>query len=726
MQEAAARPQISESMREVQGIAPRHGQQNNTTILPDVPGVSLPLHTAEAQRCDFQRNSACYYFLVKRSSRTRTSLLRRRSFLLFAVLSSLLPLGSAAARTFVSAEPQNASFEELAKSATAAREAGNVQQATEDYRRAVQLHPDWTEGWWYLGTMAYDADRYAEAVPAFQKVVTLAPTMGMAWNFLGLCEYAQKKYEDALAHLEKGKSLGDSDDRDLARVAHFHLALLQIRKGDFADGKSVIAAEFSQGEIPAQAQFALGLAMLRVPLLPEEVSPSKDGLVQEAGKLAAQSISAGEKDFTDAFPALLRKFPDTPFLYYAYGEALAANSRAREAVAAFQKEAEILPHSEIAKISPSALTNADATVKTGINAEIAKYYGAEGTDAAQTGMEDSWNLALQDFALHKYPDAIRDLTAVVQAKPDSGTAWAMLGLSEFELKQYDNARIHLQKGQDLGFGGSAESVRDARYHLALLLIRDAEFDRATSLLVPEADASTLAGEIRFALGMALLRLPRLPGEVPVGERSLVERAGEISTLLYSSKYDLALPKLKQLLVEYPRTPFLHYAYGTALGSLSQFPEAQKQLLAETGISPKSELPYLSLAAISLKLKHPEDALPYARRALELAPHAAEPHYFLGRCYLELDKYEEAITELEAAARMVPSSAEVHFQLARAYTKARMPEKAARERETFTRLNALVEKQRSLQGNQAYGAAHNAGDFANAGMRPSPSAEKPPQ
>lgn len=673
---------------------------------------------------EHHRNFPCYYFCVRRTAHA-CGFLAWWFALLFAFAWSFLvpaPANAHALTQAASPERQKPSFEELAKAATAAREAGNVQQATKDYRSAVQLRPDWTEGWWYLGTMAYDADRYADAIPAFQKVAALAPTMGTAWTFLGLCEYGQKDYDDALARLEKGKALGDSDDPELARVAHFHLALLKIRKGDFADAEGLIAAEFSQGEIPAQAQFALGLAMLRVPLVPEEVNPSKDGLVQEAGKLAAQVISAGAKNFEKVFPALLQKFPRTPYLYYAYGEALAANSREKEAAEAFQKEAEISPRSEIAKLAPDRVA-ADNAGKARISAEIVKHYGmGENGGETAAGGGDPWNLALQDFTLHKYPDAIRDLTAVVQAKPDFGTAWAMLGLSEFELKQYDNARIHLEKGQSLGFGGSAESVRDARYHLALLLIRDGEFDRATSLLIPEAEASTLAREIRFALGMALLRLPRLPGEVPAGEHSLVDRAGEISTLLYNSKYDLALPKLKQLLAEYPRTPFLHYAYGTALGSLSQFSEAQKQLLTETDISPRSELPYLSLAAISLKLKRPENALPYAKKALELAPHAPEPHYFLGRCYLDLDRYDEAIGELETAAKMAPSSAEVHFQLARAYTKAKMPEKAAKERETFTRLNALVEKQRSQQGNQAYGAAHPASDFANAGMRqvqPSP-------
>ena len=55
--------------------------------------------------------------------------------------------------------------------------------------------------------------------------------------------------------------------------------------------------------------------------------------------------------------------------------------------------------------------------------------------------------------------------------------------------------------------------------------------------------------------------------------------------------------------------------------------------------------------------------------------------------------------------MMPNSPEIHFHLARAYSKAKQPEKAEQERETFARLNAIAEHQRSTRGSQAYGASH---------------------
>jgi tetratricopeptide (TPR) repeat protein len=92
--------------------------------------------------------------------------------------------------------------------------------------------------------------------------------------------------------------------------------------------------------------------------------------------------------------------------------------------------------------------------------------------SSHSSAEQSWQQATQLFAVARYAESIPPLKATIAANPDNGTAWAMLGLAEFETKDYDNALLHLQKGASLGLGGSAVAVRLAKYRLALLLIRD--------------------------------------------------------------------------------------------------------------------------------------------------------------------------------------------------------------------------------------------------------------
>jgi predicted Zn-dependent protease len=122
---------------------------------------------------------------------------------------------------------------------------------------------------------------------------------------------------------------------------------------------------------------------------------------------------------------------------------------------------------------------------------------------------------------------------------------------------------------------------------------------------------------------------------------------------------------------------------------------------EIKISPKSELPWVSLASIELREHRAAEAAGFAQQALNLAPNSAEAHYLLGRAQLDLSHTDLAIHELEAASKIAPTSPEIHFNLAKAYAKVNQPEKADAERAIFVRLNALSEQQRGLNGNQNY-------------------------
>lgn len=303
------------------------------------------------------------------------------------------------------------------------------------------------------------------------------------------------------------------------------------------------------------------------------------------------------------------------------------------------------------------------------------------------------------------------LKSWVEARPTDGTAWAVLGLSEFELKDYDNALIHLERAQQLGLVGTPQSIESAQYHLGILLIAKGQFEAASKLLRQTTGFGPLAKEIRFARGMALLRISMLPDKVAPSESALVASAGEIAELLDQSNYERALPQFQQLIKDHPETPFLHYGYGVALASLSEYDEAAAEMRAEERISPKSELPLLRLASIALRQRLPGQALPSAQRAVALDPGSAEAHYLLGRTNLELGQNDAAVRELEMARKLEPNSPEVHFALARAYAKSNLPDKAEQERAIFVRLNAMAEQQRSAQGSQVYQGPHDQSGFS---------------
>src|SRR5215472_3305337 len=127
-----------------------------------------------------------------------------------------------------SAEP---SFSELARKADAARDSNRLVEAVVLYRKALKLKPNWPDGWWAVGSIAYDQDKYAECAPAFRKLAVLKPDSAAAWTMAGLCEYRLRQFGTALSSLERVEQLGFQENTELSRTARLHLAILLTHAG---------------------------------------------------------------------------------------------------------------------------------------------------------------------------------------------------------------------------------------------------------------------------------------------------------------------------------------------------------------------------------------------------------------------------------------------------------------------------------------------------------------
>ena len=647
-----------------------------------------------------------------------------------------------------------ADFNSAAVAAAAARESGKRDEAISWYQKAVALNSSWTEGWWYLGTLSYDSDRFSDAARAMKKVTDLSPQLGAAWSFLGLSEYELKNYSAAQTHLEKGIAVGNADDPEIDRVARFHLALLLIRSHDFAQAQNLLVPQFVSPPVAEQVRMALGLLLLRVPLVGQEIDPSRDAIVSAAGDLQLQLLTGKKADGLAAMQTIVAENLDKPVAHEilarcydamqnpaaAAKERAAAEALLPKPIAATERDAQLTAFLARGGAGIAVATNSGWTTGAMDSFEALVQQAASAQQSGNPSAaiplyekalqvrpdwnEGRWNLAMLYYSTRQFPAATGALKVWLEKNPNSGTGWGVLGLSEFATGDYENSLIHLQRGEELGLGASPDSLRIARYHLAILLNRKSEFGRANRILSAEAGPGALADEIAFALGIAFLRIPQLPAEVPEAQRPLVQRTGEVAMLLAGSKYDLALPKMKELIRDYPTVPFLHYVYGSALSSLSMFEEAVVQFEAEARISQQSELPWIELASVHLQRHELTGAMAPAKRAVEIAPSSAAAHYALGRVHLELGETDSAVRELQQAAKLSPGSAEVHFQLARAYARQNLPEKALAERAIFARLNVAAERARSSTGSQSYGALQPTPGVA-AGEPDAPSAPEKP-
>lgn len=213
-------------------------------------------------------------------------------------------------------------FAQVSKQATEAREKERLEEAERLYREGVRLRPNWKEGWWYLGTMFYDQDRYEESRAALRRFTVLDPKVAPGWGFLGLCEYETKAYDEALVHLKQAIALGLDATSQLNTVVQYHAALLLTRSGEFEAALQVLVETAQRGgDSPSMVEVA-GIAGLRKPLLPSELSPNERALVLQVGRAVidtgARREAAAQKDFED----LVKSYPNTQNIHYLFGSFL--------------------------------------------------------------------------------------------------------------------------------------------------------------------------------------------------------------------------------------------------------------------------------------------------------------------------------------------------------------------------------------------------------------------
>jgi tetratricopeptide (TPR) repeat protein len=289
-------------------------------------------------------------------------------------------------------------------------------------------------------------------------------------------------------------------------------------------------------------------------------------------------------------------------------------------------------------------------------------------------------------------DAFRNLIAL---EPKKGVAWGMLGLCEFQTREYERALVSLQRGRLLGLADTPPIASVVRYHTVLAYTRLEHFEVAYDILREFVREGNDSPKIIEAFGLVLLRMPFLPHEAPADKRELILLAGRAGFNMAARRTDEARRAFDDLLARYPDAPNVHYAFG--IYQLNQDADAAlEEFRRELKISPAHVPAMLQMAFEHMKRGEHETALPLAEKSAQLAPNLFPARNALGRILLQLGQVERAVKELEAGVKLAPDSPEMHFALAQAYTRAGRRADAARERETFQRLDKLYRAQREGQ------------------------------
>ena len=535
---------------------------------------------------------------------------------------------------------------------------GDTERAQTEFRKELEINPTDFDANFYLGVLLKKDSQFEEAAAFLRRALETRPGAPEVRYQLGSLYVASGKVSEAQAILEALVR----DEPEFVE-AHVSLATVYYRLKRKADGDrhTAIVRELNakrQAKEPGAQQ--AGDTAYRGPAMAvpsAEVRTPPDAKPAPAQPLAPATAATAPRAPASKPPPKLKVRPES-------FEALsAAANKAREA------------------------GGSDEAIELYTKALALRPSWAEGY----------WYLATLYYEADRYAEARDAFLRLTALKPKGGVGWAMLGLCQFQLKDYEPAYENLQRGRALGLPADSHLSVVARYHLALLLNRNGMHESALQLLYGLARTEKESPAIISAMGLSALRLPYLPAEIPADQVALVAEAGRPQYLAAVRQMPAALAAARELLARHQRAPNVHYSYGVLLLA-GQPDEAIREFERELEISPQHVPARLQIAFEYLKRSEYDKALPHAEAAAKLAPDSFAARNALGRALLETGDLQRAIEELEMGVKLAPDSPETCYALARAYARAGRKEDAARMRAEFQRLD------QQRQGRKGSGAA----------------------
>jgi predicted Zn-dependent protease len=299
--------------------------------------------------------------------------------------------------------------------------------------------------------------------------------------------------------------------------------------------------------------------------------------------------------------------------------------------------------------------------------------------------EGLWYLSTILYEKERFANSRDLLRRFVSQDPDVGPGWALLGMSEFQTREYSRSLEHLRHAMALGMGGRKEMTQSVFYFVAVLLTRFEQYSDSTSMLLAMIKSGQQSDLLVEPLGLAALRMPLLPAEIPADRRELIRMAGQGALALEAQRQEEAQNLFSGMVAAYPNEPGVHFLYGAFL--LDVRPEdGVAEMRRELQVSPFHVPARIRLAEEYVKEERADEALPLVQEAIKLEPSHAPARMMLGEVLVARGDLAGGIRELETAEKSAPQMVRIHWDLLRAYAASGRGKDATREKEEIEKLN----------------------------------------
>jgi tetratricopeptide (TPR) repeat protein len=565
-------------------------------------------------------------------------------------------------------------------------QAGRLQEAERELRRAASLDPANAQAHNLLGSIYDRLGDSARAEAAFREAIRLEPSVPGFHNNLGISYLRQNRVEDAARVFTRALELDPQN-----ASAHYNLGLLYMGKGEAARG--VVHLERARALEPQDASIAIHLARAysetgensRALGLLEELDrhPEIHRAPQFQNLLGTVFIRAGELDravdhlrraaeldpegadhqyklalawhknrsFDKALEAIEQAIrlqsPPAAEHFLVLGMIHLEKGEAARATAAFERAFEIAPDAEATRFTLATLLR-DA----GRYAEAVREL--ERLRAARRTYELDLNLAMTHSLAGDFEKAANLLEGIsADPRSDSAGFHLLIAQTYSKLERWTEALDHLERAV------RHEPRNPALYfRLGLVLINLNKLAEAERLFLEVAKYLPEAAELYVGLAQARM---------------------------HQDHYPEALEALDRALAANPNYAEAHYLMGNCFNETNRYAEARAAYERALALDSRRSDFRFSLASVLETMGEEEAAVAEFEKVIAADPLSGDAHYRLGRLFAQRGDLPRAAEHLRRAVEINPRDAQSHYQIALVYRKTGRGEEAEQALQTVEEL-----------------------------------------
>jgi len=540
---------------------------------------------------------------------------------------------------------------------------GNDEKAAiAEFREALRISPDYADAHANLGAALTTTDG-EEAVRELAKAVALAPGSLKAQFNLAVAYGANANYGLAKEIEQLRKVIALQPAFPGARLA---LGRVLLGEGRVEESLAELREAVRLEPQSTQAHYQLGLALARaghkdegtVELQKSREMASSDDRRQNAALDVAEgqlALDQGELDQARTkFRHALALEPEFGEAEHLLGTVLEKQGDAEGALAAYRKALELNPGDVSAREKIAALASPESSVDDPERIRQFENYIREG----------------------RFQEVELLLTAYVKERPKSFWGWYALGYSQFAQKKIGESIQALAKSLEL-------NVKNAEAHkiLGRDLMVVGRFDAAQTEFEQGIRYDPESSEMHFNLG----KLFSIQDNWRAARKELEE------ALRLEPSYMEAWDSLG----------FAEEALGDGAGAVASY---EKAIALNTARKGTFVSPQVNLSAYYNRKGDVENALKYARAALELDPKADGAWFQLAKASEAEGRLSDTADALERAVSLNPRAASYYYTLATVYRRLGKAEDSRKALDSFLRLqketDEIEEKRRKLADHTA--------------------------